>query len=117
SDRHLPDKAIDALDEAGARVHIGNIKVPQEVIQLEAALEEIRELKNKVVKSQRYEEAAKLRDNEKHVLEDLEQAKSRWEEESRRTRFTVDEGHISEVVAMMTGVPVKRIAQSEAERI
>jgi ATP-dependent Clp protease ATP-binding subunit ClpC len=117
SDRHLPDKAIDALDEAGARVHIGNIKVPQEVIQLEAALEEIRELKNKVVKSQRYEEAAKLRDNEKHVLEDLEQAKSRWEEESRRTRFTVDEDHIAEVVAMMTGVPVKRIAQSEAERI
>ncbi|MFM8959468.1 MAG: ATP-dependent Clp protease ATP-binding subunit, partial [Bacteroidota bacterium] len=117
SDRHLPDKAIDALDEAGARVHIGNIKVPQDVIQLEAALEEIRELKNKVVKSQRYEEAAKLRDNEKHVLEDLEQAKSRWEEESRRTRFTVDEDHIAEVVAMMTGVPVKRIAQSEAERI
>jgi len=117
SDRHLPDKAIDALDEAGARVHIGNIKVPQEVIQLEAALEEIRELKNKVVKSQRYEEAAKLRDNEKHVLEDLEQAKNRWEEESRRTRFTVDEDHIPEVVAMMTGVPVKRIAQSEAERI
>ncbi|MBM3913959.1 MAG: ATP-dependent Clp protease ATP-binding subunit, partial [Sphingomonadales bacterium] len=117
SDRHLPDKAIDALDEAGARVHIGNIKVPQEVIQLEAALEEIRELKNKVVKSQRYEEAAKLRDNEKHVLEDLEQAKNRWEEESRRTRFTVDEDHIAEVVAMMTGVPVKRIAQSEAERI
>ena len=117
SDRHLPDKAIDALDEAGARVHIGNIKVPQEVIHLEAALEEIRELKNKVVKSQRYEEAAKLRDNEKHVLEDLEQAKSRWEEESRRTRFTVDEDHIAEVVAMMTGVPVKRIAQSEAERI
>jgi ATP-dependent Clp protease ATP-binding subunit ClpC len=117
SDRHLPDKAIDALDEAGARVHIGNIKVPQEVIQLEAALEEIRELKNKVVKSQRYEEAAKLRDNEKHVLEDLEQAKSRWEEESKRTRFTVDEDHIAEVVAMMTGVPVKRIAQSEAERI
>jgi len=117
SDRHLPDKAIDALDEAGARVHIGNIKVPQEVIHLEAALEEIRELKNKVVKSQRYEEAAKLRDNEKHVLEDLEQAKSRWEEESKRTRFTVDEDHIAEVVAMMTGVPVKRIAQSEAERI
>ncbi|MFM7701309.1 MAG: UvrB/UvrC motif-containing protein, partial [Bacteroidota bacterium] len=117
SDRHLPDKAIDALDEAGARVHIGNIKVPQDVIQLEAALEEIRELKNKVVKSQRYEEAAKLRDNEKHVLEDLEQAKNRWEEESRRTRFTVDEDHIAEVVAMMTGVPVKRIAQSEAERI
>ena len=117
SDRHLPDKAIDALDEAGARVHIGNIKVPQEVIQLEAALEEIRELKNKVVKSQRYEEAAKLRDNEKHVLEDLEQAKSRWEEESKRTRFTVDEDHIAEVVAMMTGVPIKRIAQSEAERI
>nr|MBM3931906.1 AAA family ATPase [Sphingomonadales bacterium] len=89
----------------------------QEVIQLEAALEEIRELKNKVVKSQRYEEAAKLRDNEKHVLEDLEQAKSRWEEEARRTRFTVDDDHIAEVVAMMTGVPVKRIAQSEAERI
>jgi ATP-dependent Clp protease ATP-binding subunit ClpC len=117
SDRHLPDKAIDALDEAGARVHIGNIKVPQEVIDLEAALEEIRELKNKVVKSQRYEEAAKLRDNEKHVLENLEQAKTRWEEESRRTRFTVNEDHIAEVVAMMTGVPVKRIAQSEAERI
>ncbi len=117
SDRYLPDKAIDALDEAGARVHIGNIKVPQDVIQLEAALEEIRELKNKVVKSQRYEEAAKLRDNEKHVLEDLENAKSRWEEESKRSRFTVNDDHIAEVVAMMTGVPVKRIAQSEAERI
>jgi len=117
SDRHLPDKAIDALDEAGARVHIGNIKVPQDIIELEAALEEIRELKNKVVKSQRYEEAAKLRDNEKHVLEDLEQAKNRWEEESRRIRFSVNEDQIAEVVAMMTGVPVKRIAQSEAERI
>ena len=80
-------------------------------------MEEIRELKNKVVKSQRYEEAAKLRDNEKHVLEDLENAKSRWEEESKRSRFTVNDDHIAEVVAMMTGVPVKRIAQSEAERI
>jgi ATP-dependent Clp protease ATP-binding subunit ClpC len=117
TDRHLPDKAIDALDEAGARVHIGNIKVPEEVTRLEASLEELRELKNKVVKSQRYEEAAKLRDHEKRLLEELEQAKLKWEEESRRTRFTVSEDHIAEVVAMMTGVPVKRIAQSEAERI
>jgi ATP-dependent Clp protease ATP-binding subunit ClpC len=117
TDRFLPDKAIDAMDEAGARVHIGNIRVPEDVTRLEAAIEEIREQKNKVVKSQRYEEAAKLRDNEKRVLEELEQAKQRWEEESRKSRFTVTEDHIAEVVAMMSGVPVKRIAQTEAERI
>ncbi|MCC7532593.1 MAG: ATP-dependent Clp protease ATP-binding subunit [Bacteroidia bacterium] len=117
TDRHLPDKAIDVLDEAGARVHISNIHVPQNVLDLEKAIEDIKVEKNHVVKSQRYEEAAKLRDKEKHLLEQLEVEKQKWEEETKLQRYRVTEEDISEVIAMMTGVPVKRIAQSEGQKL
>lgn len=117
SDRYLPDKAIDVMDEAGARVHITNIHVPEEILDLEKKVEEIKIEKNKVVKSQKYEEAAKLRDKEKHLLEQLETEKQRWEEDTRNTRYTVTEENVAEVVAMITGVPAKRIAQSEGHRL
>jgi ATP-dependent Clp protease ATP-binding subunit ClpC len=117
TDRHLPDKAIDVLDEAGARVHIGNIHVPDDILELEKAIEDIKVEKNKVVKSQKYEEAAKLRDKEKQLLEDLEKAKAKWEEETKSQRYRVTEEDVAEVIAMMTGVPVKRIAQSEGQRL
>lgn len=117
TDRHLPDKAIDVMDEAGARVHLSNIHVPKDILELESKIEEIKEEKNRVVKSQKYEEAAKLRDKEKTLLEQLEIAKERWEEETRNERYKVTEDDVSEVVAMITGVPVKRIAQSEGNKL
>ncbi|TFV93113.1 ATP-dependent Clp protease ATP-binding subunit [Algoriphagus kandeliae] len=117
SDRFLPDKAIDILDEAGARVHINNIHVPEEILKLEAEVEEIKAEKNRVVKSQKYEEAAQLRDKEKKLLEQLDLAKARWEEESKTKRFTVDEDNVAEVIAMMTGIPAKRIAQNEGNKL
>lgn len=117
SDRHLPDKAIDALDEAGSRVHITNIKVPKSVIELEKRLEEIKQEKIDVVKRQRYEEAAQLRDTEKQVQTQLEEAKKQWEEEVSAHKETVSEDNVAEVVAMMTGVPVQRIAQSETNKL
>jgi ATP-dependent Clp protease ATP-binding subunit ClpC len=117
SDRHLPDKAIDALDEAGSRVHITNIKVPQNIIELEKKVEDIKELKNKVVRSQKYEEAANLRDTERKLLDELEVEKKKWEEETKSNRETVSEDNVAEVVAMMTGVPVQRIAQNEGSRL
>jgi len=117
SDRHLPDKAIDALDETGSRVHITNIKVPQNIIDLEKKVEDIKELKNKVVRSQKYEEAANLRDTERKLLDELELEKKKWEEETRNNRETVTEDNVAEVVAMMTGVPVQRIAQNEGSRL
>jgi ATP-dependent Clp protease ATP-binding subunit ClpC len=117
NDRHLPDKAIDVLDEAGARVHISNIHVPTNILELEKAIEDIKVEKNKVVKSQKYEEAAKLRDKEKHLLEQLENEKAKWEEETKQQRYKVTENDIAEVIAMMTGVPVKRIAQSEGQKL
>ncbi|UII28746.1 ATP-dependent Clp protease ATP-binding subunit [Fulvivirga maritima] len=117
SDRYLPDKAIDVLDEAGARVHINNIHVPDDIVKLEAAIEDIKDEKNKVVKSQKYEEAAQLRDKEKKLLEQLEQAKVRWEEETKSKRYTVDEDHVADVIAMMTGIPTKRIAQKESNKL
>lgn len=117
NDRFLPDKAIDVLDEAGARVHITNIHVPQTILDLEKQIEEIKEEKNQVVKSQQYEEAARLRDQEKQFIEQLEKAKNEWEEEARKHRYTVDEPDIADVVAMMTGIPVKRIGQSESNRL
>ena len=117
NDRFLPDKAIDVLDESGARVHITNIHVPQTILDLEKNIEEIKIEKNQVVKSQQYEEAARLRDQEKKYIEQLEKAKNEWEEEAKKHRYTVDESDIAEVVAMMTGVPVKRIGQSEGNRL
>jgi ATP-dependent Clp protease ATP-binding subunit ClpC len=117
TDRHLPDKAIDALDEAGSRVHISNIVVPQNILEVEQKIEEIKEEKNRVVRSQRYEEAAKLRDRERQLLEELERAKKQWEEESRSNRTTVTEENVAEVVAMMSGIPVMRIAEKESGKL
>lgn len=117
SDRHLPDKAIDALDEAGSRVHITNINVPENIIKTEKEIENVKEEKNKVVRSQKYEEAARLRDTERQLMEKLEVEKKRWEEETKSHREEVSEDNVAEVVAMMTGVPVQRIAQKEGDRL
>jgi ATP-dependent Clp protease ATP-binding subunit ClpC len=117
SDRYLPDKAIDVLDEAGARVHISNIHVPDEIVKLEADIEDIKHEKNRVVKSQKYEEAAQLRDKEKKLLEQLDQAKARWEDETKSKRYAVDEDNVADVIAMMTGIPTKRIAQKESNKL
>lgn len=117
TDRYLPDKAIDVLDEAGARVHITNIHVPDEIVELEKKIEEIKIEKNQVVKNQKYEEAAKLRDKEKNLLDQLDIEKKRWEEETKNQRFVVTEDHVAEVIAMITGVPSKRIAQGEGQRL
>lgn len=117
SDRHLPDKAIDALDEAGSRVHITNIEVPETITQLELQLTNIKKEKVRVVKSQRYEEAAKLRDDEKNVEAELENARVSWEDSIKLNKKTVDETDVAEVVAMMTGVPVQRVAQQEMDKL
>lgn len=117
SDRFLPDKAIDVLDEAGARVHIKNIHVPADIVKLEEAIENIKKEKNKVVKSQKYEEAAQLRDKEKKLIEQLDSAKVRWEEETKKKRYQVKEENVAEVVAMMTGIPVNRVAQNEGQKL
>ena len=117
SDRHLPDKAIDVMDEVGARVHLSNIHVPEDVLELEEKVEEIKDEKNKVVKSQKYEEAAKLRDKEKTLIEQLTKAKQEWAEEEKNQRYEVTEEHVAEVIAMMTGVPVKRIGQGESVKL
>lgn len=117
TDRLLPDKAIDVLDEVGARVHLKNINVPNEIVELEKQIDEIKSEKNKVVKSQRFEEAASLRDKEKRLGEELEKAKATWEEESKNKRFPITEEHIAEVVSMMTGIPVKRMVQAETEKL
>ena len=117
SDRFLPDKAIDVLDEAGARVHINNIHVPQEIVILEESIEDIKKEKNKVVKSQKYEEAAQLRDKEKKLIDQLETAKNQWEDETKTKRFTVDEENVAEVVSMMTGIPTNRVAQNESFKL
>jgi ATP-dependent Clp protease ATP-binding subunit ClpC len=117
SDRFLPDKAIDALDEAGSRVHINNMSVPKEVVNLEAELDKVRELKNSVVKKQKYEEAAKLRDDEKRVERLLIEAQERWQEESKLNRVTVSENDIADVVSMMTNVPVNKIVKSEKNKL
>ncbi|AHM60234.1 chaperone ATPase [Flammeovirgaceae bacterium 311] len=117
SDRFLPDKAIDVLDEAGARVHINNIHVPDEIVKLESEIEDIKNEKNRVVKSQKYEEAARLRDSEKKLLEQLDSAKRRWEDETKTKRYTVDEDDVAEVIGMMTGIPTKRIAQNEGAKL
>ncbi|MEW2923067.1 ATP-dependent Clp protease ATP-binding subunit [Muricauda sp. ANG21] len=117
TDRFLPDKAIDALDEAGSRVHIVNMDVPKQILELESQLEDVRELKNSVVKKQKYEEAAKLRDDEKRLEKELASAQERWEEESRLHRETVTEDNVADVVSMMSGIPVNKIAQTESNKL
>jgi len=117
SDRYLPDKAIDVLDEAGARVHINNIHVPEDIVKYEEAIEEVKKEKNRVVKSQKYEEAAQLRDREKKLIEQLEIAKVKWEEKTRTEKYTVNEENVADVVGMMTGIPTNRIAQKESNKL
>ncbi|OUR91813.1 Clp protease ClpC [Flavobacteriales bacterium 34_180_T64] len=117
TERFLPDKAIDALDEAGSRVHITNINVPKQILELEKQLEDVKETKNSVVKKQKYEEAAKLRDDEKRIEKDLAIAQEKWEEETKLHREVVSEDNVADVVSMMTGIPVNRIAQTESNKL
>lgn len=117
TERFLPDKAIDALDESGSRVHITNIHVPEKILEIEAQLEEVRDQKNTVVKKQKYEEAAKLRDDEKKLEKELAVAQEEWEKDSKLHRETVTEENVAEVVSMITGVPVNRIAQTEIKKL
>lgn len=117
TDRYLPDKAIDALDEAGSRVHITNIRVPNEIINIEERIEEVKVKKTKAISSQKFEEAAEHRDVERKLQQELEHAKRKWEEESKIHREIVSDDNVAEVVAMMTGIPVQRIAQNESERL
>ncbi len=117
TDRFLPDKAIDALDEAGSRVHIVNMDVPKQILELEKKLEDVRVLKNSVVKKQKYEEAAKLRDDEKSLEKELAIAQERWEDDSKLNKETVSEDNVADVVSMMSGIPVNRIAQTESKKL
>jgi len=117
TDRFLPDKAIDALDEAGARVHISNIVVPKEITDIEKKISDIKDKKNDVIRSQRYEEAAKLRDVERQLNESLDKARKEWEEESSKNRQTVSEDNVAEVVSMMTGIPVQKVSQNENTKL
>ncbi|MFH4965645.1 ATP-dependent Clp protease ATP-binding subunit [Gaetbulibacter sp. M235] len=117
TERFLPDKAIDALDEAGSRVHITNIEVPKQILELEKQLEEVKEIKNLVVKKQKYEEAAKLRDDEKRIEKELQTAQDKWEEDTKQHREIVTEDNVADVVSMMTGIPVNRIAQTEINKL
>lgn len=117
TDRFLPDKAIDALDEVGSRVHITNINVPQNILDLEEKVEDIKDEKNQVVRSQKYEEAANLRDKERRLLEELEKEKKKWEESTKENKETVTEEDVAEVVSMMTGIPVQRVGQNEGARL
>ncbi len=117
TDRFLPDKAIDVLDEVGARVHLKNIHVPQHIEEIEKQIDSVKEQKNLAVRSQQYEKAADLRDLESKLQKKLESSKVEWEEESKTKRFPVTEDNIAEVVAMMTGIPVKKVAQSEMKKL
>ena len=117
ADRFLPDKAIDALDESGSRVHISNIVVPKEIIDIEKQISDIKDKKHDVIRSQKYEEAAKLRDTERKLNDALEVARKRWEEESTKNRQTVTEDNVAEVVSMMTGIPLQKVGEKENERL
>ncbi len=117
SDRFLPDKAIDVLDEVGARTHLKNIHVPKHIEDLEKQIEDLKEQKNQAVKNQQYEKAADLRDKESKLVRQLEFAKMKWEEEAKTKRYPVEEENIAEVVSMMTGIPVSRVAQSESKKL
>ncbi len=117
TDRLLPDKAIDVMDEAGARVHLKNINVPQNILDLEKKIDDIKQEKNKVVKSQRFEEAAALRDREKRLGEELDRAKAEWEEDAKHKRYPINEETIAEVISMMTGIPVMRMVEAESAKL
>ena len=117
TDRFLPDKAIDALDEAGSRVHISNIVVPKEITEIEKSISEVKEQKNEVIRSQRYEDAAKLRDSERQLNEALEKARKQWEEEASNNKQIVTEDNVAEVVSMMTGIPLQKVGEKENTRL
>ena len=117
SDRFLPDKAIDVMDEAGARVHLNNIHVPQDILKLEEEMEKLKVEKGDAIKSQNYEAAAKLRDKEKQLIEHLDQAKLRWEEEAKLKKYPVKEEEIAAVIGMMTGISVNKISQKESDKL
>ena len=117
SDRFLPDKAIDVMDEVGARVHLKNIHVPKHIEDIEKQIEDIKEQKNQAVKNQQYEKAADLRDDESKLSRTLEEEKVKWEEDAKSKRYPVDEDDIAEVVSMMTGIPLKRVAQNESNKL
>ena len=117
TDRHLPDKAIDALDEVGSRVHITNINVPQEIVDIEGQIEGLKEQKAEVIRSQQYEKAAELRDNERKLQEQLEAAKTKWEDDSKNNRVIVTEEDVAEVVSMMCGIPVTKVSESEMGKL
>jgi ATP-dependent Clp protease ATP-binding subunit ClpC len=117
SDRYLPDKAIDALDEAGARVHIRNINVPDEITQLEREIEDVRKQKKAAIAEQKFEDAGKYRDSEVKLMDQLDKAKKEWDRDTLSHKMPVTEQDVAEVIAMMTGVPVQRIAQNEGARL
>jgi len=117
TDRFLPDKAIDALDEAGSRVHISNIVVPKEITDIEKKISDIKEKKNEVIRSQKYEDAAKLRDVERQLNESLEKARKAWEDDSSKNRQTVTEENVAQVVSMMTGIPLQKVGEKENEKL
>ena len=117
NDRCLPDKAIDAMDEAGSRVHIAKIRVPETIDDLEKQIQAIKEEKLKAVDSQNFELAASFRDKESNLNKLLEAEQQKWDKELSKKRDTVDESNIEEVVAMMSGIPVTRIAEAEGQRL
>ena len=117
TDRFLPDKAIDALDEAGSRVHISNINVPKEILDIEAKISEIINKKTDVVRSQRYEEAAKLRDVEKKFQSDLEVARKEWEEHCKNNKQVVTENNVADVISMITGIPISKMTESDTDKL
>lgn len=117
TDRYLPDKAIDVIDEAGSRVHMGNFTVPEEILKLEEEIEKVKQQKILVVKQQDYEEAARLRDKERTLQSDLEIAKQEWDAKTKDLIYDVTEDDIATVVSMMTGIPVTRVVQAESEKL
>ena len=117
TDRHLPDKAIDALDEVGSRVHITNINVPKEIVDIEQEIENIKLKKNEVIKAQQYEKAVEFRDAERKLTEKLEEEKRKWEESAKNNRITINEEDVAEVVSMMSGIPLTKVSQSESGRL
>jgi ATP-dependent Clp protease ATP-binding subunit ClpC len=117
TDRFLPDKALDALDEAGSRVHISNIQVPKEMLDIESQIQEVKDKKNEIVKAQKYEEAAKLRDTERKLNKLLDDARIKWEEDSKENRQMVDEENVAQVVSMMTGIPLSKVSETENQKL
>jgi len=117
TDRFLPDKALDALDESGSRVHISNIVVPKEITDIETKISEVKDKKTQVVRSQKYEEAARLRDVEKQLHTNLEEARKKWDDEQKNNKQTVTEDNVAEVVSMMTGIPLQKVGQKESEKL